>query len=118
MDGRPAAIAALAQGQTTAQAAEAAGVSTRTIQRWVHDTEFALDVRDARKDLLQHAVGRLAAGAAQAVDTLLAALDDKDTRNRVQAARVLLDTLLPLRESLELEERIAALEATDREEYR
>jgi hypothetical protein len=117
MNGRPAAITALAQGQTTAQAAEAAGVHIRTVQRWVNDPDFAIEVRDARKDLLQHAVGRLAAGAAQAVDTLLAALTDKDTRNRVQAARVLLDTLLPLRESLDLEERLAALEATQLETH-
>ncbi|MET9128619.1 helix-turn-helix domain-containing protein [Streptomyces antibioticus] len=116
MHGRPAAITALAQGHTTTQAATAAGVTVRTVQRWINDPDFALNVRDARKDLLQHAVGRLAAGAVQAVDTLLEALEDDSTKVRVMAARTLLDTLLPLRESLELEERIAALETADRQE--
>lgn len=112
---RPAAIVALARGLTSEDAAREAGVSGRTVRRWMEEQDFALEVRDARTQLLQHAVGQLAAGAVEAVTTLREALRDADGRNRVQAARVLLDATLALRESLDLEERLAALEAAQQE---
>ncbi|WP_155059735.1 hypothetical protein [Streptomyces blattellae] len=113
MKGRTAAVFALAQGEPTSAAAKAAGVSTRTVERWCTDPAFALEVRDMRTELLSTAVGQLAAGAAEAVTALRAALVDDDGRNRVQAARTLLDACLSLRESLDLEQRLAALEAAE-----
>lgn len=114
---RPAVIVALARGATSEEAAREAGVSGRTVRRWMEDPDFLADVRDTRTELLQHAVGQLAAGAVEAVTTLREALRDADGRNRVQAARVLLDATLALRESLDLEERLAALEAAQKEAY-
>ncbi|WP_435272199.1 hypothetical protein [Streptomyces parvulus] len=112
---RPAAILALARGATSEDAAREAGVSGRTVRRWAEDPDFQAQVRDARTEMLQYAVGQLAAGAIEAVTTLREALKDSDGRNRVQAAKTLLDATLALRESLDLEERIAAIEAADRE---
>jgi hypothetical protein len=111
--GRTAAVLALAQGEPTSVAAAAAGVSKRTVERWCNDSEFAFEVRDTRTELLNTAVGQLAAGAAEAVTALRAALVDDDGRNRVQAARTLLDAVLSLRESLDLEQRLAAIEAAE-----
>ncbi|MFB6620333.1 hypothetical protein ACIGFK_07440 [Streptomyces sp. NPDC085524] len=110
---RPAAVLALAQGSTTGQAATAAGVSGRTILRWLDDPEFQREVADMRTELLRLAVGRLAAGATKAVDALVDALDTEKGQARVQAARTLLDACLSLRESLDLEQRLAALEADE-----
>lgn len=110
---QPAVILALAQGQTTSQAATAAGVSSRTVRRWLEDPDFRQGVADSRTELLQLAVGRLAAAATKAVDTLIDALDSDRDMARVQAAKVLLDATLALRESLDLEQRIAAIEAAD-----
>ncbi|MFH8343765.1 hypothetical protein [Streptomyces sp. NPDC018045] len=107
---RPAAVLALAQGRTTGQAAKAAGVSGRTVLRWLDEPEFHREVADMRTELLQLAVGRLAAGATKAVDALVDALDTERGQARVQAARTLLDACLSLRESLDLEQRLAALE--------
>uniref|UniRef100_A0AAU2JP75 Uncharacterized protein n=1 Tax=Streptomyces sp. NBC_00049 TaxID=2903617 RepID=A0AAU2JP75_9ACTN len=59
----------------------------------------------------QLAVGQLAAASTKAVATLVDALDNEKGQARVQAARVLLDAVLALRESLDLEQRLAALEA-------
>lgn len=112
---RPAAVLCLAQGQTTGQAAKAAGVSGRTILRWLDDPDFRHEISDTRTELLQLAVGRLAAGATKAVDALVDALDTERGQARVQAARTLLDACLSLRESLDLEQRLAALESADRE---
>lgn len=110
---RPAAVLALAQGRTTGQAATAAGVSGRTVLRWLDDPDFRQDVTDTRTDLLHLAVGRLAAGATKAVDALVDALDTEKGQARVQAARTLLDACLSLRESLDLEQRLATLEADE-----
>jgi hypothetical protein len=112
---RPAVVLALAQGQTTGQAAKVGGVTGRTVLRWLEEDEFRQEVADTRTDLMRLAVGRLAAGASKAVDTLVDALDTERGQARVQAAKVLLESSLALRESLDLEERIAALEAADRE---
>ncbi|MFC3347765.1 hypothetical protein ACFOOM_10060 [Streptomyces echinoruber] len=115
---RPAAIIALARGATSEEAARESGVSGRTIRRWMEDPDFQIEVRDTRTEILSSAVGQLAAGAAEAVTTLREALRDADGRNRVQAARTLLDACLSLRESLDLEQRLAALEAAEEEARR
>lgn len=113
---RPAAIVALARGATSEEAARESGVSGRTVRRWMEDPDFQIEVRDTRTEMLSAAVGQLAAGAAEAIATLRDALDDEDGRTRVQAARVLLDACLSLRESLDLEQRLAALEAAQTED--
>ncbi|NEA78035.1 hypothetical protein G3I30_02650 [Actinospica acidiphila] len=112
---RPAAVLALAQGHTTGQAAKQAGVSSRTVLRWLEDDDFRQEISDTRTELLRAAVGRLAAAATKAVDTLVDALTTEKGQARVQAAKVLLEATLSLRESLDLEERIAAIEAADRD---
>lgn len=112
---KPAAILALARGATSEDAAREAGVSGRTVRRWMDDEDFQADVRDTRTEMLQHAVGQLAAGAVEAVTALREALKDTDGRNRVQAARTLLDATLTLRETLQIEERLSAIEARQRE---
>ncbi|MEC3992256.1 hypothetical protein VSR01_01320 [Actinacidiphila sp. DG2A-62] len=115
---RPAVVLALAQGQTTGQAAKVGGVTGRTVLRWLEEDEFRQEVADTRTNLMRLAVGRLAAGAAKAVDTLVDALDTERGQARVQAAKVLLESSLALRESLDLEERIAALEAAEQDKGR
>ncbi|WP_157880128.1 hypothetical protein [Streptomyces natalensis] len=110
---RPAAVLALAQGRTNGQAAKAAGVSGRTILRWLDDPAFQREVADNRTELLRLAVGRLAAASTKAVNALVNALDNERGQARVQAARTLLDACLSLRESLDLEQRLAVLEADE-----
>lgn len=112
---RPAVVLALARGQTTGQAATVGGVSARTVLRWLEDDAFRQEIATTRTELLRLAVGRLAAGASAAVDTLVDALTSEKGQARVQAAKVLLESTLALRESLDLEERITALETADRE---
>lgn len=113
---RPAAVLALAQGRTTGQAAKAAGVSGRTVLRWLEEPAFRQEVADTRTELLHLAVGRLAAASTKAVDALVDSLDNERGQARVQAARTLLDACLALRESLDLEQRLAALETAQRED--
>jgi hypothetical protein len=115
MTDKPAALVILARGGTSEQAAQVAGVSGRTVRRWMTDPDFAAEVREARTEILSGAVGQLVAGAVEAVTVLREALTDDSTRNRVLAAKTLLDGVLALRESLDLEQRIAALEAAEQD---
>lgn len=104
-------LAALAAGQTTTQAAEAAGVNPRTVRRWLEDDEFRDQVAQLRRDMLTGTVGQLTDAATQAVATLRDMLSANSEQVRVSAARAILSALVVVRESVDLEQRIDALEA-------
>jgi len=104
-------IAALARGRTHEQAADDAGVSVRTVSRRLTDPTFKLWVHEARRELLTVATSRLCDAAGDAIDVLRALINDSESEHvKLGAARSLLQLLLPLREQLDLEERILALE--------
>ncbi|MFE7237910.1 helix-turn-helix domain-containing protein [Streptomyces sp. NPDC057580] len=115
MKGRTAAVAALAAGESLTAVAAKAGVSRRTIQRWQTDPAFATEVRDVRAQVLDDTAGRLAAAAADAVATLATLVADPEQPGhvRVKASDVLLRALLPVREHVDLEQRLAAIEADE-----
>jgi hypothetical protein len=88
-------IAALLTEATHAAAAAKAGVSEATAQRWLHLPEFQAAYRQARRKLVEAAVGRIQAATGQAVDTLLAvAKGGAKDADRVRAAVALLDHAL------------------------
>src|SRR5262249_48290859 len=75
-----------------ASAAAKAGVSEATLHRWLRLPGFRTAYRQARRQLVEGAVGRLQAAAGLAVDTLLAvAKDGARDGDRVRAAVALLD---------------------------
>jgi AcrR family transcriptional regulator len=105
-------LAALASGTPVEQAARAAGVSKRTAYRRLADPRFAARLAHARDELISSALGELVEGASKAVKTLSALLDADDERVRLAAAKSHLEQLLRLRETLTLNERLAAVERT------
>lgn len=106
------AIEALCREPRIDQAAKSAGVSRVTLWRWLNEPAFSLAYRDARSRLLEGALIALEAKATQAIETLSDVMNDHDSPagSRVSAARTTLELLLRLRESLEIEARIAAIE--------
>ncbi len=107
-------ILALAGGASYDEAAAEARVSKRTIARRMADPAFRAEVEGLRRSLLDAAMGKLAASTAEAVETLAALMaPDPDTppATRRAAAEAVLSHALRLREHLDLEARIAALEA-------
>jgi hypothetical protein len=108
----------LAGGATLRDAAAAAGIGERTATRRWADAAFRRRVAELRGEMVGQALGRLADGMAAAADVLRALLgaenSDGEPRNektRLAAAAKLLELGVRLRESVELEERLAALEA-------
>lgn len=106
-------IAALMASRTIREAAARAEVSESTMYRRLKDAEFAAAYRDARREVMGHAVARLQQAASDAVDALVDVVRDTagNQNARVAAARVLLDQALRATENEEIVPRLEALEA-------
>lgn len=111
---RELAITALLSSPSIEGAAEAAGVGTRTLFRWLRDPDFLAEYREARRHSVTAAIARMQQVCAAAVTTLEAVMSDPEApaSSRVQAARTVLDMALRACEYEDLEARISALEAT------
>jgi hypothetical protein len=108
--GDAALVAALASGRTVRDAAKAAGVSEATAHRRLREPAFRQAVSEARGRMVENAVGQLADASTAAVATLRALLEAEADTVKLGAARAILEMGTKLRESVELEARIAALE--------
>jgi transposase len=103
-------LAALAAGATVREAAKRAGVGERTAYRRLADPAYRRRVTEARAEMVSRALGKLADGAAEAVETLRALLRSDSDSARLGAARCILETGNRLRESVEMEQRLTDLE--------
>jgi len=105
-------LVALAYGAAVEGAARSAGVSPRTAHRRLADPAFQARLQELRSNLVYRSVGMVSAGALEAIRTLLALQAAPTPANiRLGAARSILDISIRLRESAELEQRVAALES-------
>lgn len=102
---------ALAAGCPIVEAARKAGAGERTVKTW-RNTNPAFDrrVTELRGEMTSRALGRLADGMAAAAQTLRRLLNAESETVRLSAARAVLEFGVRLRETVELEDRIAALE--------
>jgi transposase-like protein len=109
--GREAAILALASGETVSGAAQKAGVNERTIHRWRSEDAFRREVNQARAEMFSRALGCAAEGVVSGALVLRQlCLKAKSETVKLGAARSLIELGTKLRESVELEERLQALE--------
>src|SRR5262245_31087838 len=105
-------LLALACGATVENAARSAGISESTAYRRLRETAFNQRLQQVRADMVQRTAGMLTAAAGEAVKTLLALQKESIPHaTRLGAARAILELGVRLRETAELAERIAALEA-------
>lgn len=109
-------LLALARGASTDAAGAAGGISGRTVRRWLQDDAFQAKVSALRAELLGRTVGQLVDAATEAVATLRGSLSAESEAVRVRAAVAILNALVTLRESVDLEVRIGALEAAAQQE--
>jgi signal transduction histidine kinase len=111
-EGQAAVVLALVLGASAAEAGSQAGISERTVRRRLADPEFAAEVRATRRDLIDRAVGELAASALTAVRVLRElAQEAKSETVRSRSADRLLQRLRDLSEFSKAEARLADLEA-------
>lgn len=109
--GEAALLAALAAGATVRDAARQAGISERTASRCMEDPGFRQRVQEAKAEIVARAASQLADAATDAAKTLRDLLEAEADSIKLGAARAILELGTKLRESVELEQRLAALEA-------
>ena len=107
------AIEALLISKSASEAAEASGISRRTLERWKRDPAFQDAYRAASREKLGETVGRLRVAASEAVGALQEALHADAPAVRVRAAQVLLDGAIKV-EVDDLARRVEALEAAQK----
>ena len=108
---------AIAKGHSVADAAAEAGIGRRTAFRWLADPTFKARIQVLRGEMVAQALGRLADGMNEAADGLRALCKAESESVRLGACRTMLELSLKLRECLETEDRLAALEARLSEVY-
>jgi hypothetical protein len=102
---------ALAAGQGSADAAKAAGVTSRTVARWRADeVAFADRIEDLRSEMLTEAAGLLAHTTTAAAHKLAEIIDTGEERHQLTASRVVLEMASRYRVDQALESRIKSLE--------
>jgi Helix-turn-helix domain len=116
-NGRQVAVLAIASGETIAAAARKANVAERTLYRWRNDDDFCKEVNQARAEMFGRALGYMAEGTVSGALTLRQlCLKGKAETVRLGAARALIELGTKLREVVELEQRLSALERQTAEE--
>lgn len=105
-----AALDALAQGCTHADAGALVGHSAKWIQRKLKDDKFRLAARRRRSDQLNAISGQLGAIGTRAVAAIAQALDSEDDAIRLRAALAALNLVTKVGREAELEMRISELE--------
>lgn len=106
------AIVALIAQPSIPAAANVAGVGDATLWRWLQRPDFVRAYRDARRQVVEQALGEVQSATGEAVRTLRAVMSDASAppASRVAAARAVLDTALRAVELMDLETRITDLE--------
>jgi hypothetical protein len=104
-------IVALLAEPSIEAAAKTADVSDVTIWRWMKQPEFRAKLRDARRAIVEGAIGRLQAAATEAVATLQRNLTCGTASVEVRAAATILDQAINAVELYDVVERVEQLEA-------
>src|SRR5262245_55086565 len=104
-------LMALACGASIEAAANKAGVSPATVYRRLQDPEFQKELQRLRSDMVERTASTLTAASCEAVKSLVDLLKDSGPASvRLGAARAVIDLAIKMREMVELEQRVAALE--------
>lgn len=103
------ALAVLLAGEGTVKAAEAAGVSERTVRRWVAADDFSTVYRERARALAAQASSALLASTSRAVEALTEALSTGSPATRVRAATALLTVAAKVLDD-DVEQRLTELE--------
>ena len=105
--------AAVASGSTIRAAAAELGIPERSAYRTSCTEEFRIRVAALRSEIASVAVGKLTSAASQAVDTLRELLGStNEPKVRIDASKLILNSLGPLTEHCELRQRLDSLEQT------
>ncbi len=108
------AIVALLSHRTVEEAANAIGVATRTLLRWLQIPEFRAEYLKARREVVSQAIARLQQATGAAGVTILKLMTDQNVPPAVKlrAAEAVFSLALKGVEVEDIDMRVAALEAS------
>ena len=106
----------IAAGRSIKAAAAEAECGERTAHAWLDDPRYRSLISELRHRMLDEAVGALAEATNAAVSTLRDLLDDDHGNVRLRAALGIIDAVVRLRDHVEFERRLTALEAQNEPE--
>jgi hypothetical protein len=102
---------AIATGRSVSSWANENNVPKRTCYEWRSTDKFKAKVRRLRRRIIDRAIGRLVKQVTKAVAEMARlATEAKSEAVRLQAARAILGDLMSVMSTIDLEERITALE--------
>jgi DNA-binding MurR/RpiR family transcriptional regulator len=104
------ALGALLSEPTIAEAAAKAGLSESTLLRWLADPSFRERYREARRQVVEHAITGLQQAAGDAVDALRRNLTSGVPSAEIAAAKAIIDQAVKGVELVDLAERVEQLE--------
>ena len=105
-------LEALARGTSYEQAGGLAGVTGKTVQRWMRDPGFSRRLADRRGDRLSEVTGLLLDATTDAVAVIRReCLEAEKASDRLRAASLLLTMASRLRDRLDVEARLSEVEA-------
>ena len=105
-------VLALACGASAENAAQKAGLGLRTVRRRLAEPGFRAQVTELRAEMTRRLAGMLTAAGVGSVKTFTTLQDSAVSESvRLGAARAIVELGCKLRESVELGERLAVLEA-------
>ena len=101
----------LACGATVANAARRAGISPATAYRRLAEPGFQAELRKLRSDMVERTGAMLTAASLESVKTLMDLQNGTVSASvRLGAARAVLELGMKYRETVEIEQRLAAIE--------
>ena len=104
-------LMSLACGATVVQTAQQAKVSERTVYRRLAEPEFRQRLSSLKDEMVQRTASMLRAASLEAVKTLVSLLNPSTPASvRFSAGRSIVELNLKLREAVELDDRLKALE--------
>jgi hypothetical protein len=112
-------IMALLSNPSVEAAAESVGISRVTAWRWMRDQTFLERLHEVRRDAWGRAMAQLQEAGPEAVEALRRTLREAENEApRVSAAKTILDLGLRVVELGDIEQRLARLEGTARNNWR
>ncbi len=114
------AIVALLSHRTVEEAANAIGIATRTLLRWLQIPEFRAEYLKARREVVCQGVARLQQATGAAGVTILKLMTDPNVPPAVKlrAAESVFGIALKGIEIEDIDARLGALEATQQKDHR
>jgi hypothetical protein len=100
----------LASGKSVTKTAAKTGLSRRTLTRRLNDPAFRSRLGKVRADLFERGMGILAAAQAGAASALVRLLKSDNESVRLGASRSVFELGAKIRETVEIEARLSALE--------